>query len=59
LLEYLEDRRTELYDLDTDPGESRNLAPVMPETAAQLLSRLHRWRADVGAQMPAPNPDVR
>jgi arylsulfatase A len=59
LLEYFEDQRLELYDLDSDPGESRNLAPVMPQKAAELLDRLRHWRSEVDAQLPAPNPNVR
>ena len=29
----------------------------MPEKAAALRALLHGWRAEVNAQMPAPNPD--
>ena len=33
----------ELYDLDEDPGEMRNLAEQMPAQAAELELRLRRW----------------
>jgi len=56
LLEYFEDGRLELYDLGRDPGEARNLAGVEPEVARRLHERLRAWRAEVRAQLPAPNP---
>ena len=59
LLEYLEDGRVELYDLDKDIGEKNNLAEKMPEKAGQLRESLNAWRKDVDAQMPTPNPGRR
>ena len=56
LLEYLEDGRLELYNLERDPREERNLAQEMPERARELLDKLRRWRASVDAQMPVSNP---
>jgi arylsulfatase A-like enzyme len=56
LLEYLEDRRIELFNLRDDPGERTDLAAQMPEKAAELSARLHAWRRSVGAAMPKPNP---
>lgn len=52
LLEYHEDGRTELYDLESDPSETRNLAQGNPAKAAELLSMLREWRNRVDAQMP-------
>lgn len=52
LLEYHEDGRTELYDLEQDPSETRNLAQANPGKAAELLGMLREWRSRVGAQMP-------
>ena len=57
MLEYLEDGHRELYRLDTDPGETRDLAEVEPEMVHRLASRLDTWRRDVGAQMPTPRSD--
>lgn len=57
LLEFFEDGRRELYDLAADPGESRDLASERPETAAELGDLLSRWRNEVGARLPRPNPD--
>ena len=56
LLEFFEDNRVELYDLDADPGESKDLAAVEPEKAAGLKVALASWRSRVGARLPQPNP---
>jgi hypothetical protein len=56
LIEFHDDMRVELYDLGSDIGEQRNLAGQMPEKVKELRDRLHAWRKEVGAQMPAPNP---
>jgi len=37
----------ELFDLNADPGESRNLAASEPETARRLRQRFENWFADV------------
>ncbi len=52
LLEYFEDGHTELYDLDNDPSETRDLARDNPVKAAELLARLKSWRTQVDAQVP-------
>ena len=56
LIEFYEDGRTELYDLNRDVGERQNLAAESPDKVRQLLSKLHAWQARVNAQMPRPNP---
>jgi len=55
LLEYLEDRRVELYDLKQGIGEKNNLAAATPEKSEELRRRLGSWRNAVGAQMPTLN----
>jgi len=55
LIEFLDDMRVELYDLGADVGEKNNLAVTMPEKVDELRQRLHAWREEVGAQMPARN----
>jgi arylsulfatase A-like enzyme len=57
LIERYENGSLELYDLETDIGEQRNLATERPELAAELARRLAEWRARVGAQMPEPSPE--
>jgi len=59
LIEYLEDKHIELYNLKKDIGETNNLADKMPERAEELRKRLHSWRKSVDAQIPAPNPNYR
>lgn len=48
--------RTELYDLATDPGETRNRAAGEPATVRELSAALDRFIADTGAPLPQPNP---
>jgi arylsulfatase A len=57
LIEFFDDMRVELYNLREDIGEERNLATRMPSKVDELRSRLHAWRAEVGAQMPSRNPN--
>jgi uncharacterized sulfatase len=57
LIEFFEDGRLELYNLERDIGETQNLASDQPRRAARLRSMLREWREDVGAKMPVPNPD--
>lgn len=52
LLEWFETGRFELYDLERDPGESRDLASDQPERVAELAARLASWREEVGARVP-------
>ena len=56
LIEFFNDRHVELYDLRSDLGEQQNLAPSQSQRTDQMLRRLHAWQAEVGAQMPTPNP---
>jgi arylsulfatase A-like enzyme len=56
LIEYFEDGRLELYNLQTDLGEKDNLAGSQPDRTRQLQHLLAAWRRQVGAQMPLPRP---
>ena len=49
----------ELYHLGDDLGEARDRAASEPERAADMAARLARWRGQVGARMPRPNPLLR
>jgi hypothetical protein len=57
LVEFYENGRLELFDLDHDLGETQNLIDQKPELARELHSKLAAWRKSVGAKMPTPNPD--
>ncbi|MDZ7617719.1 MAG: sulfatase-like hydrolase/transferase, partial [Patescibacteria group bacterium] len=57
LLEFFEDARIELYNLQDDVSEQRDLAAAEPDRAAELREALRHWRHAVGARMPEPNPN--
>lgn len=60
LHEYFEDGRLELYDLEADVGERRNLAADRPEKIEELRNILHNWRAELKAPVPTEvNPGYR
>lgn len=52
LIERFADHGIELYDLEKDLGESRNIADKHPELAEELLNDLHAWQKEIGAKMP-------
>lgn len=52
LHEYFEDGRLELYNLENDISERKNIAASYPEQAAQLHRLLKDWRAETGAPVP-------
>jgi arylsulfatase A len=45
----------ELYDLENDISESKNLADSMKTLTLKLSGELQEWRRKVNAQMPVPN----
>lgn len=57
LIEFYEDGKLELYNLCEDIGEKHNLADKMPDKARALQKQLARWRKQVDAKMPTPNPN--
>jgi arylsulfatase A len=59
LMEYLEDGHTELYNLDADPGETRNLVNEEQKKAGVLLENLQNWKKSVDARRIVPNPNYR
>jgi arylsulfatase A-like enzyme len=58
LIEYFEDERLELYNLETDLGEQNNLAAEQPEQTSELHDKLVAWRKDISAPMPTANTNV-
>ena len=58
LIEFFEDGRLELYNLDEDPGETVNLAESHPEQMLQMKKALKQWQHSVEAKIPQPNPDI-
>ena len=58
LIEFFEDGRRELYNLDDDIGEQNNLISEMPDKADELHTMMLRWRESVGAPVPTElNPE--
>jgi arylsulfatase A-like enzyme len=49
-------KQPELFNLATDPGETRNLAQENPEILAELQQVIDGFHADTKALMPHPNP---
>jgi len=56
LIEYFEEERTELYDLENDLEEKIDLSERLPDISAYLLKELKEWRKIQSANMPTPNP---
>jgi arylsulfatase A-like enzyme len=54
LLEFFEDNRIELYNLQDDMGEKTDLATRFPDRATELRRKLVEWRKEVSAPMPKP-----
>jgi arylsulfatase A-like enzyme len=59
LVEFYETGRRELFDLQADPSESRNLALDQPDRVAAMAKALDAWRKQAGAIMPTPNAAYR
>jgi len=57
LIEFYETGKPELYDLSSDPSESKDLSGANPEKTGLLLKMLHDWQKEAGATLPSgPNP---
>lgn len=54
LVEQYETGTVELYQLDRDPGETRDVASRYPARRDELLGQLRAWRTNVRAAMPTP-----
>ena len=49
----------ELYNLKNDIGEKNNLAEKLPKKTGELKTKLDKWRNEVDAKMPTPNPAIK
>ena len=58
LVEHYDSGQVELFDLDADVSESRDLSKAEAGRTAALRQRLREWRASVAAQENTPNPGV-
>ena len=57
LIEFYETGKYELYDLQDDPGETKNLIDIEHEAARELKQELDTWKANVCARIPEKNAD--
>ncbi|WP_236973527.1 sulfatase [Membranihabitans maritimus] len=53
LIEFFEDNKLELYNLEKDIGESYNLVDKMPEKVKELYQKLKDWRKSIDATVPS------
>lgn len=56
LVEHYDDERVELFDLNADIGETRDLSKAQAARAAEMRRQLRGWRTSIGAQENTPNP---
>ncbi|MBD3350941.1 MAG: sulfatase-like hydrolase/transferase [Candidatus Lokiarchaeota archaeon] len=57
LIEWLEDGHLALFNLKADVSEETNLINQKGDVAAKLLKQLNKWRNEVKAKIPKPNPN--
>jgi len=57
LITYYGCDEVELYDLEADIGETKDLSSQKPDRAGRLQRMHQRWRRHTDAVMPEPNPD--
>jgi len=58
LIEYFENGTVQLFDLENDIGEKKDLSKEKPEMTKKLLKMLRNWRKEVDAKMPLPKDKV-
>ncbi len=56
LIDNFEKERQELYDLENDLSETKDISADYPEKTKELYSLLQEWRKSTGAKMMEPNP---
>ena len=58
-IEYYDTATAELYNLEKDPGETRDLASEFPGRARAMARQFHIWRKSMDAQTNSPNPNLK
>ena len=54
MIEYFENSTIQLFNLNLDIREQYDVSNDEPGIVVDLRGMLHRWLAEVGAQMPLP-----
>ncbi len=57
LIEWYEDGKINLFNLEEDIGEKNDVSEEYPEVVEKLHEKLKRWRKEVSAKMPTNNPN--
>jgi len=57
LIHYYEDNSNELYNLDKDPFEQKNVAAEFPRISENLNTQLQNWLTSVNAKYPEVDPE--
>jgi arylsulfatase A-like enzyme len=57
LIEVFESGKTELYNLESDPGELHDLSKERQSIAGKMLEKLKSWQNKSGVDMATPNPN--
>ena len=55
LITFYDLEKTELYNLDADPGEMNDLSAIYPEKVHELSIKLAIWQEKTGAFLPTQN----
>ena len=58
-MESYETGELELFDLEDDISESKDLSITMKQKTQELYRLLVQWRKSLDANMPVPNPEYR
>ncbi len=59
LTEVVDNGKFILYNLNTDPYETTDIAATSPDIVKKLSNRLEKWKKEVGYVGPVPNPDYK
>lgn len=57
LIHYWENNRNELYNLEDDPGEAKDVAALHPRITAALFDKLSLFLSETGAKKPQQDPE--
>ena len=56
LIQYPDYETVEVYDLNNDPREAKDISKTHPEITQRLVKQLNQWKLDISAHKEIPNP---